>query len=721
MPGMKIDWQRVRLLIWLRKRQVHHATARHRSGGGFQNALIYLFAVVAFLGGLAAGFYMLSESNSSTLIGWDFWAAFACYLWLAGLAAEAQRADPIDAGRLLHLPISLREAFLLNFVASFYNMANIVGFAGALGLAGGQALHRPVMLFMIPLAAMFLLTVTAWAQVLRAWFLKVFSNPRRRRWLSIVAGLILALAAQLPNLVNVLRMNLSDRYSEAVFENGAEEEAYDPLWATLPPGMTFDSDNLTVGADSARPRHYVMPDKREVFRVTYTPALAPSQLGVGDVLRDFNHEVGLSAPSDMLFSSYWKVSYWQVEGGVWRRAPAPPGQMTGLFVNGAGSYPGWDSHARATENLDGVPVDLRDLLPPRDYTRIGVRPNPKLKSGALTAHAFVPLGWPAWIAVNGLNGWLTMPLIAGLGGFALITALGMRRAWSIHRQAVLMTENLRSAPKSAAPAKPPAPVRDTVGSLTKPLWRCGPEVSCLARTFLRHWGRSVEVRFQIIIACALAGGAVAAGIFLRIAGAGPVGAVQIICSMTGLVMLGFMGLFINQFGYDRGGCRALILAPASARTVLMAKNAALMRLVLFTSLPFGVAAALLSGEWLACLLTWTLVTPAAVLFTLALGNGSSVANPVPARLGQRAQARPDGNQLGNGCLHLILYMLIVLILQVPQFVAGFTGAAWSGYVAALAVLALGFWIWKANLRVHSRALSHRFGEVADSVGKATDM
>ena len=149
--------------------------------------------------------------------------------------------------------------------------------------------------------------------------------------------------------------------------------------------------------------------------------------------------------------------------------------------------------------------------------------------------------------------------------------------------------------------------------------------------------------------------------------------------------------------------------------------AALMRLVLFTSLPFGVAAALLSGEWLACLLTWTLVTPAAVLFTLALGNGSSVANPVPARLGQRAQARPDGNQLGNGCLHLILYMLIVLILQVPQFVAGFTGAAWSGYVAALAVLALGFWIWKANLRVHSRALSLHFGEVADSVGKATDM
>ena len=722
---MKLDWERVRLLIWLRKCQVRHAHARHGRGWwtDLQSVFFFAGAALALVAGLALGYFVLGSSETATLLAWDGWAALVCYLWMAGLAAEAQRADPIDVGRLLHLPVSLREAFVINFTASLYNLPNVLGLAGALGLVGGQALHRPAAFVILPVAVLFLFTVSAWAQVLRSWFLKVFRNPRRRRWLSIGAGLILMLAGQLPNLVNLLNIHYSGNYAEEAraemekvsVPDPGEAEAYDPSWASLPPGTVLDSDNAIYASDSPHPRIYRMPDKQTVFRVTYTRSVARTTDGRNEVR--------------------WRTNYWQVRDGVWRRAPIPPlGQSAILEDTEANHDPRYDYHQRATENLDGVPADLRELWPlekrypthaPATYHGPGLFGGlEKLGQSGLHWHIAIPAGWPAWIAASSVRGDITIPLLAGLSGFLLLTALGMRRAWSIQRDAILMTEKAPRSGKFPA-ATPPAarwsPATDKSASLTKPLALFPPAVACLTRTFLRSWARSVEIRFQIIVACGLAAGAVGVGFFVWWTERGAAGAFQVVSSIMGLTGLAFAGLFINFFGYDRSACRAMILAPVSAREVLLAKNAAIAQLVIFTSLPFVAAAALISGEWLMSALAWVLLAPAALLLCLALGNSSSVATPWPIRAGQRHQGRPDAATMGHGCLHLLIYLGIAFVLQVPQLLVAWSGEPWAGVLAAALVQGSAWAVWHRHFPHQARKLHWHFSDVADAVGKSTDM
>src|SRR5436190_3356047 len=598
---MTLNWKRVRLLIWLRTRQAANARKRNRTGGGFAGfALIALFAVLVFTGTLFAGYALPPESTTFSLLAWDFWAAFSCYLWLAGLAAEAQRADPVDTSRLLHLPVSLLEAFTINFLSSCVTLANIVGLAGAMGLACGQAVHRPAMLLMIPLAAVFLLTITAWVQVLRTWFLKVFRNPRRRAWLSIVAGLFLALAGQLPNLVNLVRMGMH-RDAGYSSQNPKHREKYDPAWAVLPPDAKFDTNSVSLDfPEEGPPRIYAMPDHRAVYRLTYTRT-RPSKPS-GGAEDDPPIQYGRRVPENLLDKegrSYWSVNYCQVRDGVWRAAKRPADEATDISVSPGFSQVSY--YTRASESIDGVPADLRDL---GDHLIGGMpdawkeAPGTSSSSSFLTpvvenAHAFIPLGWPGWVASSGASDGLFFPLMISLCGLGFIGVAGLRRAWRIHGQAILMADKPGTAAKiltNLSEEDRRGLVRTSLvkaASLLRPMRPFPPATVCLVRTMTRQWRRSVEMRFLIITACALAAGAVAATVYLRYAGTDAPGAFRITCSMAAVLILAFATLFVNQFGYDRGGCRALVLAPVSARTILMAKNLAAGRLVLLTSIPFA--------------------------------------------------------------------------------------------------------------------------------------
>jgi hypothetical protein len=706
---MKLDWERVRLLIWLRKRQTSHSLARHGKawGASLQHYFTMGMAALSLVVGLVAG-YFVDESEGARLLAWDGWAALVCYLWLAALAAEAQRADPIDAGRILHLPVSMHEAFAINFVASLYSMPNIIGLAGAVGLAGGNSLHKPGSFVVLPVAVLFLLAVSAWVQVLRSWFLKVFRNPRRRRWLSIVAGLILALAGQLPNLVNLMNMQFSRSYKFNVAGN--ETEVYDPAWAKLPPGTVINSSNVTFDGDSDHPRIYLIPAKQRIYRVTYTKGRSVHDEGGGPIT--------------------WHPNFWEVKDGVWRSSPPPPrmpgdGDIVDFPPPASHHVAQGGAHTRASEHLEGVPADLRDFWSYEDLHRSGsgVSRSSRTTGDTLFWHTVVPAGWPAWLAVSSVRGGAAIPFITALAGLFALIGLGLRQAWCIQRDAVLMTEK---TPRAGAGSDRPARAvpwnsgTDKSASLARPLLFCSPAVSALARAFLRQWARSVEIRFQMIVACGLAGGAVGFGFFLWWTERGSAGAFHVVSSIVGLTVLAFMGLFLNFFGYDRGACRAMIIAPVAAREVLMAKNVAIGRLVLFTSLPFAAAAAVISREWLMSMASWLLLAPSAVLMGLALGNSSSVANPTPIRLGQRTQARPESG-MGNGCLHVLIYTGVLLVLQIPQLLVAASAKTWVGFLAAVVVLASAAGIWRVHWRTQVLRLQMKFPEVADAVGKATDM
>ena len=48
------------------------------------------------------------------------------FLWSVGLMAELQRSEPLVLSRFLHLPVSVRGAFLINYVSSLLSLSLII-------------------------------------------------------------------------------------------------------------------------------------------------------------------------------------------------------------------------------------------------------------------------------------------------------------------------------------------------------------------------------------------------------------------------------------------------------------------------------------------------------------------------------------------------------------------------------------------------------------------
>ena len=128
-----MNWSQFRTIIWLRWRLSRNQWSR----GGKLNAVLTLIITViglalSFAGGFAGlvgGALVLSKAPLPViLIVWDLVFGIFLFMWLAGIVSEIQRAETIDISRLLHLPISLRNVFVINYLASHLTFSIIFFF-----------------------------------------------------------------------------------------------------------------------------------------------------------------------------------------------------------------------------------------------------------------------------------------------------------------------------------------------------------------------------------------------------------------------------------------------------------------------------------------------------------------------------------------------------------------------------------------------------------------
>ncbi|MBN2592716.1 MAG: hypothetical protein JXA81_04345 [Sedimentisphaerales bacterium] len=208
-----MNWSQLRTIIWLRWRLSRNQWSR----GGKINAILTI--IITFIGlgigfvgavaGLLAGTFALSKAPPSVmLVVWDLIVIIFLFFWLAGIVSEIQRAETIDISRLLHLPISLRNVFLINYVASHLTTSIILFLPGMLGLSLGLILGgRGFMILMFPLVLGIIFMVTAWTYCLRGWLVTLMMNKRRRR--TIIAGVTFAfiLLSQIPYILGNLSHN----------------------------------------------------------------------------------------------------------------------------------------------------------------------------------------------------------------------------------------------------------------------------------------------------------------------------------------------------------------------------------------------------------------------------------------------------------------------------------------------------------------------------------
>lgn len=228
-----MNWGHLRTILWLRWRLSRNQMDR---GGTLNVVLTMIFLVVgmvASVAGAVGGFFggylgLASAPPWAILLTWDVIAAVFLFFWMTGLLVEVQRSESIDLTKMLHLPVSLAQIFVINFVASHLSPILLLAFPGMLGLTAGLIASRgPVFLWLVPSLLGFVFMVTAWTYCLRGWLATIMINKRRRR--TIVVGLTMAfvLLAQLPNLyLNVLRQ--PNRHRPAASDQGTPPASRPP-------------------------------------------------------------------------------------------------------------------------------------------------------------------------------------------------------------------------------------------------------------------------------------------------------------------------------------------------------------------------------------------------------------------------------------------------------------------------------------------------------------
>lgn len=209
-----MNWSQFRTIIWLRWRLTRNQWSR----AGKLNAVLTIIITVMGLGlcavggvaGLLAGAFALSKAPPPVmLVVWDLIFGVFLFMWLAGIVSEIQRSETIDISRLLHLPISLRNVFLINYLASHLTFSIILFLPAMMGLSLGLILGgRGLMVLMFPLVLGVVFMITAWTYCLRGWLVTLMINKRRRR--AIIAGITFAfiLLSQIPYIVT----NVVDRH-----------------------------------------------------------------------------------------------------------------------------------------------------------------------------------------------------------------------------------------------------------------------------------------------------------------------------------------------------------------------------------------------------------------------------------------------------------------------------------------------------------------------------
>jgi len=203
-----MHWSQIQTILWLRWRLTRNQWAR---GGRVSvaisfvvMALLLVIGVGGGVAGLLAGVLGLKGGAPPVLLAvYDGLTILFLLFWCIGILSTIQRSESVDIGKLLHLPVSLKSVFLVNYLASHVTLSIIVFLPAMLFLAVGLALGGHVaMLLMVPLVLGFLFAVTAWTYHLRGWLVILMRNPRRYRAVVAIVTMSFVLLCQLPNLFN---------------------------------------------------------------------------------------------------------------------------------------------------------------------------------------------------------------------------------------------------------------------------------------------------------------------------------------------------------------------------------------------------------------------------------------------------------------------------------------------------------------------------------------
>ncbi len=201
-----MDTHHLRTILWLRWRIMRN---QWKKAGPINAVLsiavamgVLIIGISGSLAGFVAGFFRLREVNPLALLAtWDVISCAFVFMWMIGILTEIQRSESIDISRLLHLPVSVKQIFVINYVVSHLTFSIVLLVPGMVGLGVGLTLGRSwIMCLLMLVMTGLIFAVTAWTYCLRGWLVSLMSNPRKRRTVIAVITFAFVVIAQLPNV-----------------------------------------------------------------------------------------------------------------------------------------------------------------------------------------------------------------------------------------------------------------------------------------------------------------------------------------------------------------------------------------------------------------------------------------------------------------------------------------------------------------------------------------
>ncbi len=215
--------------LWLLRYQL---TVNQIKKGGKANvvlsfiliALGLVSSISAFFTGMIGGSFWFQEASIDTIsMTWNIIVVAFLGMWLVGLMTELQQTELMSMDKLLHLPISLRGAFFLNYMSSFLNTTFILFVPMMIGLAFGMLLARgSLMAISIPLIVGFLFLITTLTYQLRGWLGRIMENKRNRGTVIAFVTIFFVGLSQVPHLVTTT-MDRQKDVAEKAFEEVLDE------------------------------------------------------------------------------------------------------------------------------------------------------------------------------------------------------------------------------------------------------------------------------------------------------------------------------------------------------------------------------------------------------------------------------------------------------------------------------------------------------------------